>query len=146
VFPKLYSLVCVYVCFRIWGTTNERFTVDFVKIILANWQIYTWQCVQFAQNAMAHYQIPMDSHWNLLMRVLLKMRVKTISLTFHFWINTHFVLCVWHPSILHTTFLSINLVSMDISHWHWKWMYVNISIYKKIEFYLYKNNDIKIHI
>ncbi len=27
-----------------------------MKIILANWQLYIWQYVQFAQNAMAHYQ------------------------------------------------------------------------------------------
>jgi hypothetical protein len=41
---------------RIWDTTKEAFMVDLVKIILANWQLYTWQYVQFAQNAVAHYQ------------------------------------------------------------------------------------------
>jgi hypothetical protein len=36
--------------------TKEAFIIDFVKVILANLQIYTWQCVQSAQNAIAHYQ------------------------------------------------------------------------------------------
>ncbi len=46
----------MYVHFRIWSTTKEAFIIDLVKIILANWQLYIWQYVQFAQNAMAHYQ------------------------------------------------------------------------------------------
>jgi hypothetical protein len=36
VFPKLYSLVYVYVHFRIQSTSKEAFIVDLVKIILAN--------------------------------------------------------------------------------------------------------------
>jgi hypothetical protein len=36
VFSKIYSLVCVYVHFRIQGTTKEAFIVDSMKIILAN--------------------------------------------------------------------------------------------------------------
>ncbi len=36
VFPKFYSLVCVYAHFKIWSTTKEAFIVDLVKIILAN--------------------------------------------------------------------------------------------------------------
>jgi hypothetical protein len=37
VFSKLYSLVCVYVHFKIWGTTKEAFVVNLMKIILTNW-------------------------------------------------------------------------------------------------------------
>jgi hypothetical protein len=46
----------VYVQFKIWHTTKEAFIIDSMKIILANWQLYTWQYVQFAQKAMAHYK------------------------------------------------------------------------------------------
>jgi hypothetical protein len=35
-FSKLYSLVCVYVHFKIWGTTKEAFIDYLVKTILAN--------------------------------------------------------------------------------------------------------------
>jgi hypothetical protein len=51
----LLVLACMYVDFKIWGITKEAFIVDSMKIILANSQLYTWQYVQFAQNAMAHY-------------------------------------------------------------------------------------------
>ncbi len=67
------------------------------------------------------------------------------SLTSHFWINTHFVPCIWHLWIFHATFLYINLISMDIDHWHCKWMYENISTCKKNEFYLFKNKVIRMH-
>jgi hypothetical protein len=63
VFSKLYSLVCVYVHFKIWCTTKEAFIVDSMKIIFAKWQLYTWQYVQFAKNAMAHYK---SAKWLLL--------------------------------------------------------------------------------
>jgi hypothetical protein len=36
---KLYSLVCVYVHFRIRGTSNEAFVVNVMKTILVNEQL-----------------------------------------------------------------------------------------------------------
>jgi hypothetical protein len=56
VFSKLYSLVCVYIHFRIRHTTKEAFIIHSMKIILVNWQLYTWQYVQFAQNVIARYK------------------------------------------------------------------------------------------
>jgi len=44
---KLYSLICVYVHFRIWNTIKEVFIVDVIKTILVNWHLYTWQYAQF---------------------------------------------------------------------------------------------------
>jgi len=46
----------VYVHLKIQCTTKEAFIVDLMKIILANQQLYTYQYVQFAKNAMAHYK------------------------------------------------------------------------------------------
>ncbi len=53
----------MYVHFKIWCTTKEAFIVDSMKIIFAKWQLYTWQYVQFAKNAMAHYK---SAKWLLL--------------------------------------------------------------------------------
>jgi hypothetical protein len=55
VFSKLYSLLCVYFQFWIRSITKKAFIVNLVKIILANWQLYTWQYFQFAQTIMTHY-------------------------------------------------------------------------------------------
>jgi len=41
VFSKLYSSVCVYFHFSIRSTTKKAFIVNSVKMILANWQLYT---------------------------------------------------------------------------------------------------------
>jgi len=55
VFSKLYSLVCVYVHFRIQSTTNEAFIIDsednFGKLAFINMTICS-----ICTNAMAHYQ------------------------------------------------------------------------------------------
>jgi hypothetical protein len=49
-------------------------------------------------------RVQMDYQWNLSVKVLMKVRVRTVSLTFHFWTDTHFVPCVWHPFIFNATF------------------------------------------
>ncbi len=54
---KLYSLVYVYVHFKIWSTFKETFVANVVKTVLVNWQLHTRQYVQFAQNVAAFYHI-----------------------------------------------------------------------------------------
>jgi hypothetical protein len=50
-------------------------------------------------------RVQMDYHWNLLMRVLMKVKVRAISLTFHFWTYTHFVPCDGIHEFSNATFL-----------------------------------------
>jgi hypothetical protein len=52
---KLYSLVYVYVHIKIWSMSKEAFVADVVKTVLVNWQLHTWEYVQFAQNVTALY-------------------------------------------------------------------------------------------
>ncbi len=105
VFSKLYTLVCVYVPFRIWGTTKEA--------LITNWWKWFWQTCKYTPHNMSNLQklqrhiiiVQMDYHWNLLVRVLLRVGVRATSLTFHFWTNTHFVSCISQWWIFHATFL-----------------------------------------
>jgi hypothetical protein len=53
---KLYSLIYVYVHLKIWNTSKEAFITNAVKIILANWHLYTQQYTQLAHNVTTHYQ------------------------------------------------------------------------------------------
>jgi hypothetical protein len=93
VFPKLYPLFCVYVhqgSFHSWfGEDNfGKLAIIHLKNMF-NLHLMQWHTIR----------MQMDYHWNRLVNVLVKVRVKGISLTLHFWVHTHFVPCVWHPWI-----------------------------------------------